>query len=1191
MPGQIRLVLCDNRLLVSVACFSLFLACCGSSIFAQDNKSSEKTRPDFSAEQIEFFEREVRPILVDRCLECHDPQVGEPSGGLSLTSRSDILVGGDSGPAIEPGDPVNSLLIEAVRHGERVQMPPDEKIPLEEIAVLMKWIEQKAPWPAESDQRSHREQAFDLEQRRAEHWAWQTPANPALPAVQNSHWPLDPLDHFILDRLEQVELSPAKPAEAETWFRRVHFDILGLPPTVDEVLSFQRDWNNAVTGEAIAALPTALPAVRKLKQAVVDRLLADPGFGEHWARHWLDLVRYAETFGHEFDYAIPGAFEYRDYVIRALNQDVPYDQFVREHIAGDLLLPPRRHPTAGFNESVLGTSFWYFGEAIHAPVDVAGDAANRLDNQIDVFGKTFLGLTIACARCHDHKFDAISAQDYYAISGILSGTRRDFAVIDSERSHETHLSKLQTLYREVDELLEKRFTEVEQWLERPDSEINEALESFLQAMPGEIAPPFTAVGDDHPLHVLNSYAKRPSGQTVSDWWSNFRLRILEHHAAAVQFQEDAQRLTDFSSADRGKWLATGWAFAMPSASRWRPAPFGANSQPSLPTTSPAWLATPPHIVDSRFWGDRLSGTLRSPTFRITAPKLHVLARGQNAKVRLVIDGYQMNQYQELLFSETSATINSPQFEWRTMAGDIGKYVGRQAYLELVDEGEGFISVDQVWMGGERPVQAPSPTLVHLCATYEQIEDASQLAEMIAGLFAATKDGHLELPAMEVEPTGPEQRGNSPRAANAKDSESGTELRALRETSGRSRTRRVKLSELEIELIKQWLVNWSLDAEQRTSQLTLGADKRLESQIFSAVESLQVPVSTRKSFVATPSEGLDQALFIRGNHRNLGDMVPRGTLTALRQIPVDPAANKSDPSGRLALALGVASRDNPLTARVFVNRVWHHLLREGIVSSPDDMGVMGTAPTHPDLLDHLAITFVAQQWSLKSLIRRVVLSQTYAMSTESSELARERDPGNELLQAFRVRRLSGEEIRDAMLQVSGRMKRQFYGPSIPTHVTDLMQGRGRPSSGPLDGEGRRSVYLEVRRNFLNPWMLVFDTPTPFSTMGKRNRSNVPAQALALMNDPLVHELATSWTRQIRTLPGDDQQRLEQMFLAALGRQIEPLEREALLEYLDATSTVGLNGETAVAVNDGTEREAAWIQIAHTLFNLKEFIFLQ
>ncbi len=352
---------------------------------------------------------------------------------MRLDSKAGVLAGGDTGPAVVPGKPQESLLVDAVNYGQTYQMPPKSHLAADEVAVLTRWVELGAPWPEEATVAGVDRKKFDLAQRRANHWAWQPIGNPEPPAVIDQAWASSPIDRFILARLEHEGLRPAEPADRRTLVRRLYFDLAGLPPSGEELA---------------AALADDSP---EWLEHLADRLLASPRFGERWGRHWLDLVRYCETYGHEYDYTVPNAWQYRDYVIRAINADVPYDQLLIEHLAGDLVQPPRLHPTEGFNESILGTGFWLFDEAVHSPVDIRQEACDRIDNRIDVLGKTFLGLTVACARCHDHKFDAISQRDYYALTGFAASSsyrQARFETIERERQIATELDALRSKTRE-----------------------------------------------------------------------------------------------------------------------------------------------------------------------------------------------------------------------------------------------------------------------------------------------------------------------------------------------------------------------------------------------------------------------------------------------------------------------------------------------------------------------------------------------------------------------------------------------------------------------------------------------------------------------------------------------------------------------------------------------------------------------
>src|SRR5262245_32568484 len=453
----------------------------------------------------EFFEKRVRPVLVEHCYACHSGQAKEPKSGLRLDSRAAMLKGGARGPAIVPGDLAKSRLLHAVSYSDvDLSMPPRGKLPAQAIADLTAWVKMGAPWPSGEPAAQARDIArFGLQRRKAEHWAWQPVKLVPPPAVRDKAWPLVPADRFILAKLEAAGLRPAKPADRATWLRRVYFDLIGLPPTPEEIASFE-----AACG--FAGEPVAMARV-------VDKLLASPHFGERWGRHWLDLVRYAETKGHEFDAIIPNAYQYRDYVIRALNADVPYNQFVTEHLAGDLLLSgglrdvpdpgqkPRMSGPDGFNESILGTGFWFLHDEVHSPVDIRADECDRIDNKIDVFSKTFLALTVSCARCHDHKFDAISQKDYYALSGFLLSSAYRQVRFDS-MEHDLAVAK------ELAELREKHRSTIQKALAKTILPVRDRLAVNLLA--ARKAMRTGSTGETEVVRAwvkyLNAVAKDPS---------------------------------------------------------------------------------------------------------------------------------------------------------------------------------------------------------------------------------------------------------------------------------------------------------------------------------------------------------------------------------------------------------------------------------------------------------------------------------------------------------------------------------------------------------------------------------------------------------------------------------------------------------------------------------------------------------
>ena len=363
-----------------------------------------------SAEDVEFFEKTIRPLLHDQCHSCHGPT--KQKGNLRLDSRESMLRGGDSGPAVVAGHPEKSLLVRAIGYeDDNLRMPPRSKLAAGQIAALRHWIEHGLAWPeAASSSAKTALAAFDL-QERSRHWCWQ-PLQTTVPPLLSEANGGNAIDAFLRSKQRAAGIVHVPAADRLTLLRRATFDLIGLPPTPEEITAFLADDR-----------PGAF-------ERVVDRLLASPQYGERWGRHWLDLVRYAETMGHEFDTDIPEAYRYRDYVIRAFNADVPYDQMVLEHVAGDLLPMPRLDPVDGANASIEATAFWFLGEGKHSPVDVRAEEAQRLDNQVDVFSKAFLGLTVSCARCHDHKFDAITTADYYALTSYLLSSHQQMAFVD-----------------------------------------------------------------------------------------------------------------------------------------------------------------------------------------------------------------------------------------------------------------------------------------------------------------------------------------------------------------------------------------------------------------------------------------------------------------------------------------------------------------------------------------------------------------------------------------------------------------------------------------------------------------------------------------------------------------------------------------------------------------------------------------
>ena len=485
-------------------------------------------------EQVTFFENEVRPLLANNCFECHSATAKKLQAGLRVDSLKGILRGGDSGPAIEPGKPGESMIMSAVRY-EDFEMPPGGKLAPKDVAILDKWISMGAPWPEEPEPKMGvSRQEFDWQQRKIEHWCWQaiTPGTP--PTVSDSAWPANPIDSFILAKLDAEKLSPAIDADKRTLIRRIYFDLIGLPPTPEQVGAFLDDES------------------KYAYEKVVDELLKSPHFGEKWTRHWLDLVRYGETLGHEFDYPLRHAYQYRDYVIRAFNADVPYDQFVHEHVAGDLLEQPRMHPVEEFNESIIGTGFWYLGEACHSPTDVRKDEADRIDNQIDAFSKTFLGMTVACARCHDHKFDPIPTKDYYALSGFIQSSRRQEAMLDPHGKIRASRKKLEELSLRRRDVWQQALPFIDPVKDKIRAAIEAEIGSEDKAVIEALKQP------THPLHAMSKLGMAEDYAATSEQLRNDLASSAEDARKQIARTE---LYFDFKQDDLTGWYVTGEAFS------------------------------------------------------------------------------------------------------------------------------------------------------------------------------------------------------------------------------------------------------------------------------------------------------------------------------------------------------------------------------------------------------------------------------------------------------------------------------------------------------------------------------------------------------------------------------------------------------------------------------------------------------
>jgi hypothetical protein len=773
-------------------------------------------------EQIAFFEKSIRPVLVKECYRCHATTAEKIKGGLTLDTRDGIRKGGESGPAVVPGDVKKSLLLTAIKHvKDELRMPPNKKLADEAIADFEKWVAMGAPDPRDGLAKIAKYE-IDIEQGR-KYWAFQPPRKAAPPAVKDAAWPRGDIDRFLVAGLEAKGLKPVADADPRTLLRRVTFDLIGLPPAPEEVEAFVK---------AYAADPQAA------LESVVDRLLASPQFGERWGRHWLDVARYAESSGRSVNFAYPYAWRYRDYVIDAFNKDKPYDQFIKEQLAGDLLSAKDDREKAEF---LIATGFLAIGPKAHDERNRQQFMLDLADEQIDATFQAFQGLTVACARCHDHKFDPIPQTDYYALAGIFRSTETCYGTI----------------------------------------------------------------------------------------------RVFQniHPGTTLSLPKDAGMTTPL----------------------------------------------------------------------------------------------------EPLTDERRAQIDKQIQDTRTQMTQV---TGQNAFLQRIF------------------MQSRVATLQSQLAQYEA-------------------DGTPRPLAVGV------REGRSPS---------------------------------------------------------------------------------------------DSRLYVRGERAQPGETVKRGFPQVLttRQPAIDSG------SGRRELADWIASKDNPLTARVMANRVWLHLMGRGLVPTPDNFGANGQPVSHAALLDRLALSFAEDGWSVKKLVRTIVLSRAYQLSSRFDDKNFEADPDNVLVWRMPKRRLEAEALRDAMLAVAGRLDRTPPKGSAVARAGEGnagFRGRGGPGADPA-ADTHRTVYLPIVRDGLQEMLTLFDFPDPSLISGERATTTVPAQSLYLMNNPFVIRQAEAMADKLLAGGDDDAGRLTRAYHLCYARPPSENERAGARKFLE---TYGQKHDS----------RATWGALCQALFASAEF----
>ncbi len=1052
-------------------------------------------------------------------------------------------------------------------------------------------------------------------------WIWQSPRQSEPPKVNDSAWPTDAVDRFVLRKLEAEKLKPAGPANDRVWMRRVYFAITGLPPKPEDIQAFLNDTST------------------NRKRTLVRSLLDSPHYGERWARHWMDLVRYAESRGHEGDSILPNAYRYRDYLVRAFNTDLPYDALVTEHLAGDLLENPRLHPETGANESILATGWPFFGEMLEAPVDLRQDECDRLDNKVDVMSKTFLGLTVACARCHDHKFDAIHQRDYYAMAGFILSSSYRQARFESMEQNKSVAKKLEGLRRNHLPQIAKAFAAAARPVvdaldyDVPVEPISTPLPRWTRLImavdPGSQGEAWAKLSFDHakwktmklPGHFEN--AGLPGHDGVVWFRKTIELSAGQAKSKAVLNlgQIDDMDVTWVNGSRVGGYENPGHHYTV----RKYPVPAGLLKAGKntiavrvMDHGAPGGIAGNPEqlilqlgketISLANAWHFSPGANLKTLNEQValvrpelvTSPiypvegKHQMVADYTQGHTPWLVDGPTFGQSPALPGQLMLVTGDQPLALSRN-GGAI-----RDAFwngLKNVDsENDPGGLVDGVSRAG-KIIRAPTVTL-----------SSGQVYYLIRGkatVYAAVSQALFTGPLHKALVKTVEVKGDAPRwiGHNLKHyvgqrvhfeispvGDAPFELLQVIDggTPKQEPGKKKPVVRKELHQALDDLADGRLEARHVphiTWLLKLGKVKlpgELLKSWQSALDSLakEARWESRLAVSWWGGSGVDEHILERGSPQSPGERVGRNLPELLAMTPL-----QNQGPGRLELARKLTAKNHPLTSRVMVNRIWHQLFGRGIVATPDNFGWLGQRPSHPELLDYLAVEFEKNHsYSIKSLIERLVLSKTFGMSSAPVDpVCADQDPDNRWLHRMPLRRLEAEAIRDSALAISGRLDRRVGGKPVLVHLTEFVIGRGRPTkSGPLDGAGRRSIYTALRRNFIPTLMLTFDFPAPFTTVGKRDVTNVAGQSLALMNDRFLYGQSGLWAGRIIKQQVSAPQRIRQMYAEAFARPPSDGELASCLEAL--TAFTGLYG-------DDPNGHEAWRDLCHSFYSMTDFIYLK
>jgi mono/diheme cytochrome c family protein len=978
----------------------------------------------FAATAAVDFDRQVRPIFEARCYECHGDK--KQKSGIRFDQRDSVFAGGDSGkPLVAAGKSAESILIQKVTttNPDGMMPPKGERLTTDQIAILKTWIDEGAQWPQQAEQKKT-------------HWAYVKPARPALPKVKDASWPVNAIDHFVLARLEQEGLRPAAPADPAVLLRRVSLDLIGLPPTLEEVERFVNDRSAQAYENA------------------VDRLLDSVHYGERWARPWLDLARYADTQGFEKDNRRT-MWPYRDWVIKALNQNMPFDQFTIEQIAGDMLpdATQEQKVATGFHRNTMTNT--------EGGTDNEEFRHEAVVDRINTTMSVWMGTTFNCAQCHNHKYDPFSAKDYYNFYAFLNHSA------DADYDDEKPTMKVLQPWDE------SKLADLRQKVKGAEKKFNEAADKD-EIVQAQVAWESKAVAALTNWQVLDpvSWASK-GGATLTKTESKSLLAggtNAANDVYSVTAKSDGRGITGF----RLEVLETG---------------------------------------DEKVLGRASNGSF-------VLSKVEVEADAQPVRLKSAAADYSQESYPAT--NLLAGTGNG----WAIGAADKNLRVRRSVYFEP-----------------EKPLDAARLkfTLRH----DSKFPDAN-IARF--RLYATSSDEPLlaaQVPA---------------------------EVRAVLFAPSRDHGQR--------EMLKKHYA--SIAPELTAPREVLAKAKAAEKKFYDAL-----PITSVMEELKQPRDTFFRP---RGAYLSKGDKVQPGTPGVLH--PFNPAY----PSNRVGLAYWLVDTNNPLTARVIVNRFWEQYFGRGVMEIVEDFGTQSEPPSHPDLLDWLATEFMESGWNMKAIHKLIVMSATYRQSSKAAPELHQRDPYNRLYARGPRVRLEAEMIRDQALAVSGLLSRKIGGPSVfppqPENLWQVVYSGDKWNTSNGEDKYRRGLYTFWRRTIPHPAMTTFDAPSREFCVLRRSRSNTPLQALTVLNDAGYVEAAQALARRVvgQSCARDS---AELAFRLCLMRKPSSAEVERLVKlYESELSHYRTNLEAAKKMAGSTDSNAAelaaWTVVGNVLLNLDEMI---